>query len=166
MTNSTAKTQVKRERMLRVFVDTTVLFAGICSPSGAGRQLLRFALEERVILIVSEHVLLEAERNITRKVPHLLGAYKVLIGLLDPDIVEAPSVEMVRSVEAFVVPKDAMIVAAAILAKPDYLVSYDRKHLIDKPEVAEKSGLNIVTPDIPVQIIRSEQESQDKQDGE
>src|SRR5258706_12012330 len=98
MMRTTAKTQAKQGRMLRVFVDTTVLFAGIASPNGAGRQLLRFALEEQVILVMSEHVLLEAERNITSKVPHLLGACKVLLAALDPEIVQTPSVEMVRTV--------------------------------------------------------------------
>jgi hypothetical protein len=44
--------------------------------------------------------------------------------------------------------KDAPIIAAAILAKPDYLVTFDRKHLIQPPEVAALSGLVIALPEV------------------
>ena len=49
--------------------------------------------------------------------------------------------------------KDAPIVAAAIAAQVDYLVTYDRKHLLDPAEVTEKSGLRIVTPHVVVNLL-------------
>lgn len=42
--------------------------------------------------------------------------------------------------------KDAPVVAAAVAANVDYLVTWDRKHLINPPEVAERSGLKVLTP--------------------
>lgn len=38
------------------------------------------------------------------------------------------------------------MVAAAIKANVDYPVTWDQRHLINPPEVAERSGLNIPTP--------------------
>ena len=51
------------------------------------------------------------------------------------------------------------IVASAMYAQVDYLVTYDHKHLLDHPEVSEKSDLNITTPDIVVRAIRDQQNS-------
>lgn len=57
----------------------------------------------------------------------------------------------------YVAAKDAPIVAAAISARPDYLVTtYDRTHLLDPPEVAQRSGLTIVTPDVVVRAVQED----------
>jgi len=61
--------------MLRVFVDASVLFAAAYSATGAARDLLWLALEERVQLLVSQDILTETERNISRKVPDKLNIY-------------------------------------------------------------------------------------------
>ncbi len=42
--------------------------------------------------------------------------------------------------------KDAPIIAAAKKTKVDFLVTLDKKHLLDKPELAEYIGAEIVTP--------------------
>jgi hypothetical protein len=52
-----------------------------------------------------------------------------------------------------VVAKDAIIVAAALKTRVDYLATFDRKHLIDPPEVSERSGLAIVLPAEIVQVL-------------
>lgn len=49
--------------------------------------------------------------------------------------------------------KDAAIVAGALKARPDYFVTYDRKHLINPPEVSNKSGLRIVTPKQVIEFL-------------
>ena len=66
------------------------------------------------------------------------------------------SKEEVWAVETYVVQKDALIIAAAINAKPDFFVTYDRKHLIDPPEVSENSGLTITTPDVVIEAIQDQ----------
>lgn len=44
--------------------------------------------------------------------------------------------------------KDAPIVAGAISSKADYLVSYDRKHLLHyKEEIRTRFKVRVVTPD-------------------
>ena len=40
--------------------------------------------------------------------------------------------------------------------KCEYLLTFDRKHLINPPEVSEMSGLKILTPGDLLQILRAE----------
>lgn len=54
--------------------------------------------------------------------------------------------EEVWAAEEYVNPKNVLINAAAIKAQPDYLATLDRKHLIEHPEVAMRSGLAIHMP--------------------
>jgi len=54
--------------------------------------------------------------------------------------------------------KDAPIVAGAIKAQVDYLVSLDRRHLVDVPEVTRGSGLKIVLPAQLLAIVKQADE--------
>lgn len=125
------------------------------SASGMARDLIRLGLQGQVQLIVSPDVLEETIRNLTRKAPEKVEAYQSLLELLQLEITADPAVELVKSVETYVVAKDAPIVAAAIQAAPDYLVTYDRKHLIEPPEVSQQSSLTIVTPAEVVRVIKN-----------
>lgn len=125
------------------------------SASGMARDLIRLGLQGQVQLIVSPDVLEETIRNLTRKAPEKVEAYQSLLELLQLEITADPAVELVKSVETYVVAKDAPIVAAAIQAAPDYLVTYDRKHLIEPPEVSQQSGLTIMTPAEVVRVIKN-----------
>jgi putative PIN family toxin of toxin-antitoxin system len=142
--------------MPRVFVDTSVLFAAAYSSTGFARDLIRLALEKRVTLVLSQDVLAEAERNLGKKAPDQLVLLNEFLAALELEIVPSPPAERVAEAAQYVAQKDAIIVAAAIQAEPDYVATYDREHLLDPPEVAAKSGLTIVTPDI---VVREIQES-------
>jgi len=139
--------------MIRLFVDTSVLFAAALSPTGAARELLCMALRGHAQIVISQDVLDEAERNLTRKAPETLRAYRQLILLLGVEIVN-PTANDVRAAEGYVVSKDAPIVAAARAAKVDFLVTFDRKHLLDPPEIAARAGLRVVLPQIALDAIR------------
>jgi hypothetical protein len=41
---------------------------------------------------------------------------------------------------------DAPILAAALIARPDSLITLNTRHFLDDPQVAQKSGLRIETP--------------------
>lgn len=140
--------------MLRVFIDTSVLFAAVYSQSGYAHDLITLALNEKVTVILSKTILNEVERNLRKKAPQRLAPYRTLLLLLDAETSE-PSSDIFESVSDYVVAKDVHVVAAAIAAQPDYLVTYDRKHLLDVPEVALRSGLKIITPDIVVAELRA-----------
>lgn len=140
---------------MRVFVDTSVLFSAIYSSTGFARDLLQLSLDDQIKLIVSQDVLNEVERNLQAKIPDRMDIWQRFLKVLQLEVIADPSLEQVRLCEAYVVQKDAPIVAAAILAEVDYLVTYDRKHLIMPEEVATQSGLTIVTPDKIVSQFKS-----------
>ena len=121
-----------------------------------GCHLRRVPLRNRVIpstvpggftWAIGPHILEETERNLAGKAPAALTAFRTLTTLLELEIVARPSRAEVGKAATYIHIKDAPVVAAAIRAKADYLVTWDRKHFIDNPRVAEQSGLTIVTPD-------------------
>jgi hypothetical protein len=63
---------------VRVFVDTSVLLAGLASPRGAANLILTLAEAELLTVVLSEEVLIEAERNLQRKLP---GGHSLLPGV-------------------------------------------------------------------------------------
>ena len=64
--------------------------------------------------------------------------------------------QQVLEAAAYIALKDAPIVAAAKHAQADYLVSLDRRHLVGLPDIAGKSGLNIVLPSELLEEIRNQ----------
>lgn len=142
--------------MLRVFIDASVLFAAVYSPRGSARDLLRLGLEGKITLVISPNILEEIERNLLRKAPRAAPYYRDLLATLALEIVSLPAQAAVQDAAAYVAEKDAHVIAAAIEAHPDYLVTYDQKHLLAPPEVARRSGLTIVTPDVVVAAVRGD----------
>ncbi|MCB9457325.1 MAG: PIN domain-containing protein [Anaerolineaceae bacterium] len=132
--------------MTRVFVDASVLFAATYSAKGTARDLITLGLERKVTLVISAHVTTEVGRNLLNKYPERLFTFEQLIQITGFEEVDKPTREEVLRAAAYTALKDAPIVAAAIKAHCTYLTTYDHKHLIDPPEVAQKSGLKIVTP--------------------
>ncbi len=119
-----------------VFIDSSVLIAAAISINGAARDLLLRGFRCDLVLYISDDVLTETERNLTRKAPEAVEAFGVFRDLLVCRLVN-PTAALVVSTAAIVEPKDAPIVAAAIRAKVRYLATYDRKHLLSQKEVIE-----------------------------
>ncbi|MBP8973655.1 MAG: hypothetical protein KBH93_07240 [Anaerolineae bacterium] len=81
-----------------------------------------------------------------------------MVALLGFTLAE-PTIAQVRAAAEYTVLKDAPVVAAAIAGRCRYLVTFDRRHLIDPPAVAARSGLLIVTPDVVVRAIQGADET-------
>ena len=59
-------------------------------------------------------------------------------------------VEVAQQIE----PKDAPVVAGAIVAGTTYLVSYDRRHLLNEADsIRQAYGIEVVTPDYLIALI-------------
>src|SRR5438874_1483312 len=101
--------------------------AAALSESGTSHDLFAAARDGRLVLFASSYVLRETERNLYRKAPRGLRAFWDLRDQLE--LVD-PTIEVVAEVAGHIESKDAPIVAAAIAAQADYLVSYDRRHLL------------------------------------
>jgi predicted nucleic acid-binding protein len=138
--------------MRRVFADSSVLIAGVGSRSGASRAVLIMAEIGLFKLILCRQVLDECERNLRKKLPNALPVFTELLANIRPEILPDPPLEESARWESIIAAKDAPILAAAVLAAPDRLLTLDMKDFT--PDVAAQSGLTIQTPSDFVQEIR------------
>ena len=131
----------------KLFLDSSALIAGILSPIGAARALLFMSETGDIDLYISEHVIAETERSLARKAPEALPEYRKTIKNAQIKIIGNLSVKEVHACLYMISdPEDAPILAAAMKASVDYLVTHNRKHFLDDPYVAQRSGLQIGTP--------------------
>ena len=148
-------------RVFRFFLDTSALFAGIWSARGGARLLLRLGETGKVRLLVSRRVLWELETAFSRKAPDLLPDIARLLHLVDIEIAPDPSPETIRRVLAWKVPPgDAEVLAAALEARPDFFVTLDRKHFLNRPDLSSRIPFPIGTPGDAVQWWRDRALSQ------
>jgi predicted nucleic acid-binding protein len=140
---------------INLFLDSSALFAGIASSTGAARVLLLLAETQHITITISEQVVVETERAIARKAPKALDDLRQAILASKAQIVHDPAPEEVRAQRNLIShPADIPIVMAAMRIQADYLVTLNRKHFIDDPEVARQSGLRIGTPGEALEWVR------------
>jgi predicted nucleic acid-binding protein len=140
-----------------LFFDSSAVVAGAVSTSGAVNALFMLAVAEEITITISEQVVIESERALALKSPHSLPNYRDLLRMAKPRIVRIPAPKEVAKYHSIISdPTDAPILAAAIKAGVDYLVTLNRKHFLDDPEVAEKSGLRIGTPGDALAWVREQ----------
>jgi len=134
-------------KKINIFLDSSALIAGIISETGAAHVLLQLGETEDIVLIISEVVVNETNRSIARKSPENLDdVQEEIVRARIQIIADPPDEEIQANLYLMDDPNDVPILLAAIKAKVDYLATHDRKHFIDDPKVAEKSGLKIGTP--------------------
>lgn len=131
--------------MIRAFVDASVLFSGIRSATGASRELFKWHMSDKLHLVVSAYAIDECSTNLTQDFPDKAGAVEIVLDFVQPQQVN-PTMEAIKEAAQYTVAKDAPIVAAAIQAECSHLLTFDRKDLINPPDVAQQSGLIILTP--------------------
>src|SRR4051812_32426847 len=122
--------------MPRAVLDSSVLVSIFLTPRGTSAELLRAALRGAFVLCLSEAIIEET----TRKLAGKGDAFRRRYGYSDREIAEyaallLASAEMAADLPDLggVVPndpKDDMIVASAVAAAADYLVTGDRAHLL------------------------------------
>jgi predicted nucleic acid-binding protein len=130
-----------------IFLDSSALVAGVLSETGAAHVLLLLGESEDILLTVSEMVIIESERAITLKSPRNIPVLRNAIVSSNLTIVRDPSSKEIEA-NLYLIndPTDVPILLAAIKGKVDYLATHNRKHFLDDPKVAERSGLRIGTP--------------------
>jgi len=144
-----ASTRTKKPR--KIFIDSSVLIAAAISPTGAGRKIINLGFAKRLDLYVSTDVLEETERNLRLKAPEALDLFFSFRESLSAKVIE-PTRRQVLRVAKIIEAKDTPIVAGAIRVKADFLVSYDRKHILQyKKEIKTQFNIKVATPD---EVIR------------
>ncbi|MEK7098630.1 MAG: PIN domain-containing protein [Patescibacteria group bacterium] len=128
----------------RVFLDTSVILAGLNSPHGAAGTVLAYCSIGRIFPLISEQVIEEAERNIGKKFPRLTLAWQSF--LLTPlEVVKNPTLRQVRKAFKVLPTSDAPILAAAVESKPDCLITWNTRDFM-RPKVVAHAKFPIFTP--------------------
>jgi predicted nucleic acid-binding protein len=140
-----------------LFFDSSALFAGVVSSRGAARTLLLLAEAELITIVVSEQLVAETERALARKVSRALPYYREALRSTGMRILRDPSPEEVETHRDVIAHQaDVPIVVAAMKVEVDYLVTHNRRHFIDDPNVVARSGLRIGTPGDALAWIREQ----------
>jgi predicted nucleic acid-binding protein len=141
-------------KSLRVFLDTSVIFAAVLSPTGGARKLFHLAEAGIFRLIVGPTVLREADEVVRRKAP---ASLPVLAQLLDAGRVETsptPTKAQVEKARQYVqYMPDARVLAEAIRAEPDWFVTHDKEHFLSEKQAIQLE-FQIGTPGDLIQSIK------------
>ena len=130
---------------IRVFLDSSVLLAGVVSETGASRLVMDLAETGLIKLVICEQVVVEVDRNLAEKsFEYLLPLSRKLLLKISPEKCPDPTDNQIKAAARHIVPKDAPILAAAQEAQVDCLLTFDRARFT--PQVAAQTGLVIQTP--------------------
>ncbi len=143
-------------RHTRVVTDTTILVSAFLRPvaGGAAFELLRLAYAGRFALCLSDEILSETadvllnRRHLRRRYRYSdtdVVAYCRELALHATMVSDLPPITIVRD------PSDDMILATAIAAGADYLVTRDDDLLV----LLRHEGIGIVTPEVFLAALRA-----------
>jgi predicted nucleic acid-binding protein len=132
---------------IRVFLDTSALFAGIWSPAGGSRMILKLGETGAIQLLVSAQVLQEIEYALREKAPGTLGYLALLLERSRIEIVPLAGEDVLNLCRRLVQHTgDLQVIAAAWGSSTDYFVTLDRKHFLGNSRLREKAPFLIGTP--------------------
>ena len=135
----------------RIFFDTSVYIAGLRSPNGAARGLLRLAEAQMIRMVVSEEVVMEVDRVTREKFPELVQESRKFWKDLGPEIAPNPRADQAKPFLQKLERGDALILCAAHLAKVSAFVTWNTRDfmvhgvasLVDFPIVVPADGLKL-----------------------
>ena len=115
----------------RLFLDTSVIFAAVLSPTGGARKLFLQGEAGLMQLVVGPTVLRECQEVIQRKSPASLPTLAQLLASASLETSEAPKQKQIDVAKVYVqYAPDARVLAEAMLAKPDWFVTHDKEHFL------------------------------------
>ena len=132
--------------MIKVFLDANVFFAAAYSSTGGSFYILELARKDKITVFTSRLAVKEAEKNLRDKASEeVLDRFYNFMSEIDIKFVEANRDLAKRKFAKIAGEKDAPILAAALKSGAKFLITLDRKHLLNIgfPIVPD---LRIVTP--------------------
>lgn len=136
------KTTESKNRKTRVFIDTSVIIAGLFSSTGASAAILDLCESEMLEMVVNKQVLTEADRNFEKRFPCLAQEFRNFLKNANPTLVADPTSEEIRTAQKLINSKDSSILAAALRENVNFLITLDNHFLAIK----EKMVIKIVSP--------------------
>jgi predicted nucleic acid-binding protein len=115
----------------KVFLDTSVVFAAVLSPTGGGRKLFQLGEAGLLKLFIGSNVLRECDEVVRRKAPASLPILAQLLEIGRVETTPTPTkkmIEIARSIIGY--EPDAYVLAEAISAETDWFVTHDKEHFL------------------------------------
>jgi putative PIN family toxin of toxin-antitoxin system len=146
--------------MHRVVLDSTILVSAFLAPQGVSSVLLRRAREGAFLVALSEEILAETQKVLLHRA-HLRKRYPYT----DEDVSEfcqalREAVDVVTQIPALTSvsrdPHDDMVIACAVAAQADHLVTRDHDLLTLKTH----GQVQMVSPEDFMRILRDRSEDQ------
>jgi predicted nucleic acid-binding protein len=124
----------------RLFLDSNVILSGLFSEMGAPRLILDILSLDLPVLagLTGRFNLTEIERNLQKKMPAALPAYRHYLPLLRLEIIPVPSPEDLKALSGVAADKDLPVLASAVKGDANHFITGD-KRLISL--LAKKGGL-------------------------
>src|SRR6185436_4538305 len=132
------------EPLLRVFLDTNVIYSGLYTPRGTTGEVLQLASAGAFRPVISGHGIGELVNNMVRKAPKALLGAEAFFRDAVIEAVGPPDEAVVTRWMARGLTTDARIAAAASLAEVDYLCTGDIK--LREVVSASNDGPPVLTP--------------------
>ncbi|MBI3340136.1 MAG: PIN domain-containing protein [Chloroflexi bacterium] len=115
----------------KVFLDTSVVFAAVLSPTGGARKLFLMAEAGMLRLVVGPTVLVECDEVVRRKAPDSMPRLAQLLAAARVETSDSPTKSRIKTAESIVrYAPDARVLAEAIRAEPDWFVTHDKEHFL------------------------------------
>ena len=131
---------------MKIFLDASVILAGLASETGGSRVLLSLSEQKKIITVVSALVLEEVKRNIEKKFSEReLLRFASWLKKAQPQVVAVRKRE-IESFREIVISKDRHVLASADKAEVNYLVTLDKKHLLIINQKKAPLSFSILTP--------------------
>lgn len=133
--------------MPTVFLDTSVVIAACLSSRGPAHAIFDLARLKRIIMVVTESVILEAYGVMQRKYPRRTLEIVSLFQELRDSIKPSASSKDIAQFSAIISdPKDCHILAGAQKYHADTLITHDRRHFFTPAIQAAKLKFRIESP--------------------
>lgn len=145
---------------MKIFLDANVVVAACGSRTGGSHYLFEVAAHDSTWhLLTTELALQEARKNVLHKLPLSYHHFETLVLSYPLTIIQSPPKRIISAAQRVINPKDAPILAAAVVARADYLCTLDMKdfHVTVVHSWAKKRSLKIVTPGDLLTLWRADQ---------
>lgn len=144
-------------RKIRIFLDSNVILSGLFSDRGSPRIILDLLSLDLPVLtgVTGEFNIIEIERNLEKKMPEVLPGYHEYLPLLNLQIIPLPSLKEVRSLKGHIAEKDVPVLASALKANVEFLITGDKKDF-GKARSRGSYPFKIVTPSEFLEMILPE----------
>lgn len=138
--------QLHRGSIVSAFLDASVLVAATLSPTGGSFRLCRESHHGRLLLITNHYARDETQRVLHEKYPAFLKPMQKLLRWAKMHVQGDPSTRLVAKYLPLIHPEDAPILAGAVAAKANFLITLDRKHFLTERLRHAPRPFTITTP--------------------